>query len=84
MTEFHDKNLTPLEIDNTKETEITRQIQLIRSGQEVATRNMQEWWMEYDQLMEHYKSKRNSSICEDPEMLEELLAGIKNKIEKVI
>jgi len=65
------------------EVEVMRQVDMIKSVGAVTDRDMHQWWGEYDEMMADYKSKRNASICTDPEMLADLLDEISNKVEKV-
>ena len=69
---------------NEREIELVRELkQLVEDGN-VIDRNMHDWWAEYTGMMTDYVSKRNASLCTDPEMLNDTLTDIKNNVEKVI
>ena len=66
-----------------REAEDMEQMELIRSLDIAADRDMQNWWTEYSLKMGNYTLLRNASICSDPEMLQTRLNAINTTVVMV-
>ena len=53
------------------------------SRADVSIRNLDDWWSQYDSLMEHYKQSRTVHICSNRPLLESTLDEVKQKIALV-